>query len=200
MTQWHGRNWVKIQTDGNLIYNIQKARMNSWVFKADLKLLKSIFLVTIGRAFHTFDMPQHRSLAPYWLLGMWTCRRLTSRLERRDLDCLYCETSVERYAGAEAANSALWMKQSDLYCTRCLTGSQCRFSRTGVMCSRVFVPVRTRAALFCAICSLEVAFSDKFTRSALLKSNLDVMMAWMSFAHVSTVRLPRIDRTRFKWK
>ena len=63
-----------------------------------------------------------------------------------------------------------------------LTGSQCSEANTGVMCSLLFVLVRTRAAAFWTSCRVFNDFLLEPDNKELQKSSRDVTKAWTSLS------------------
>ena len=74
-------------------------------------------------------------------------------------------------------SSILYVRSSILYVIRCLAGSQCSLRRTGVICSKLRVPVTSRTAQFCTYRSLSITNWGKPYTRALQKSNSDEINA-----------------------
>ena len=86
-----------------------------------------------------------------------------------------------RYTGA-LPFKVLYVRRRTLNTIRCFTGSQCRDSRTGLMCSYFFVSVTSLAAMFWMHWSFAIWASGSPNKRLLQLSMRDVMKAWTSFS------------------
>jgi len=130
----------------------RRAVENRFVFSARLKALsdRSGDRSAAGRLFHVAGPLTAKLHCPVtvWVRGT---RRVTVATDRRCWRPEMAVTGTQR--SLRQAGSTPWTHfqtiKAVLKTTHWLTGSQCRSSRTGVMCSLRHTPDTIRAAMFC---------------------------------------------------
>ena len=168
------------------------------VLRRHLKVCKDWQLrISWGKEFHRVGAETEKAWSPYNVLVLGVTRRCLSD----DLRWRWGEYWVRRscrYVGALSLR-AFHVISIILKATLCLTGSQWRFLRTGVMCSNFRVRDKTRAAVFCTRWSLHMRVLVIPNKSELPLSNLDVTRACIRMAADSSVRIRRMLLMFLMW-
>ena len=139
-----------------------------------------------GRVFHKTGAVLLNARAPHRVVVFGSI----SKLAPADLSDRVGTYSCRRSAMYSDASpfSALYTWMSSLYCILCSNGSQCRFTRTGLIWSPMRVRVTTRAAMFWHLCSLATVSPGRPASRALFRSKRDETKAWIIFSHESRLR------------
>ena len=145
--------WLKCQQ------SVRKASRKRCVFRSDLNTATELAcLIAGGRAFHSVDPATEKARRPS--RSRWY-RGIVNRCCSADLSVrvgMFGITSDDRYTGQRWCTARNTSKRS-LNSIRWRTGNQCKLNKTGVMWSRLRVPVISRAAEFWIICSFRSCVS-----------------------------------------
>ena len=126
-------------------------------------------LIAGGRAFHSVGPDTEKARRPY--RSRWY-RGVVNRCLSADLSVrvgVYGVTSDDWYTGQRWYTAQYTSKRS-LNSIRWRTGNQCRLNKTGVMWSRLRVPVISRAAEFWTICSFRSIFMHAHINNKIVNS------------------------------
>ena len=145
------------------------------------------FLMYSGILFQSLGAHAEKAWLPYlWLRVAGTASCHVSAEDRRVRTWLCSPSSSSKQAGANSC-SARYVSSSILKTILCWTGSQCRWWKTGVMCSNFLVLVTMRAAIFCRHWSLLMSTSGRPKKRLLQLSSRDVTKACVSCSAIPVV-------------